>query len=44
MIGLNDAAFKYEKPCASFYENKTLSSSCNNNKCDTNVKMLKQIL
>ena len=42
VIGLQDAAYKYEKPCASFFENKAMS--CSGNKCDTNVKMLKQIL
>ena len=42
VIGLQDAAYKYEKPCASFFENKAMT--CAGNKCDNNVKMLKQIL
>lgn len=39
VIGLQDAAYKYEKPCASFFENKAMSCTG-----DNNVKMLKQIL
>jgi hypothetical protein len=42
VFGSQDPAYKYEKPCTRFYENKTLS--CNGGRCDTNVKMLKKMM